>query len=61
VPAIRCGDAWGHDGGTWGYLTAVLASRDGARIAVFAANGSSPTADSGLDRTSDLIYFWQYG
>lgn len=53
-----CGDGWGHTGGTSGYLTAVLASRDGARIAIVAANRSTPLAAGGLSGTGDLIYCW---
>lgn len=38
---VACGYAWGHSGGLPGYLTQVLASKDGSHIVVIAANGES--------------------
>ena len=53
--AVWCGAAWGHNGGTPGYLTVVFASRDGARIAVVATNG----APVGLEGAAEHIYCWR--
>ena len=38
---LRCGRAWGHGGEGIGYVTNVLASADGKKIVVLAANAWS--------------------
>ena len=51
-----CGFAWGHDGNMPGYLTLVLASKDGSRLVVMAANGDGRRVGSALDASARNAY-----
>ena len=60
----RCGRAWGHTGGTAGFLTKVLASADGRRVAVFATNGlvdEGPVTQPLLDAAAETAFCSRIG
>jgi D-alanyl-D-alanine carboxypeptidase len=51
-----CGHAWGHSGGIPGYVTQVLASKDGSHVVVVAANGDSGSVGRAVEGTASTIY-----
>jgi D-alanyl-D-alanine carboxypeptidase len=51
-----CGRAWGHGGGTPGYLTIVKASGDGARVVVAATNGTSNPTGNALNDAANAEF-----
>jgi D-alanyl-D-alanine carboxypeptidase len=53
---LPCGYAWGHGGGMAGYLTLVLASKDGSHVVVMAANGDGRRVGSALDASARNAY-----
>jgi D-alanyl-D-alanine carboxypeptidase len=53
---VTCGYAWGHDGGIHGFLTQVLAGRDGSRVVVMAANGDSDAVGRALSASAQTAY-----
>ena len=53
---LVCGYAWGHDGAMPGYLTQVLASKDGSHVVVMAANGDSRRVGSALAASATNAY-----
>jgi D-alanyl-D-alanine carboxypeptidase len=53
---VYCGFAWGHDGGTPGYLTQVLATKDGSKVVVMAVNAGNPEVGGALRGTAELAY-----
>lgn len=53
---VACGSGWGHDGGFPGYLTQVLASKDGSHIVVVAVTGDSPRLGRALAATAATLY-----
>jgi D-alanyl-D-alanine carboxypeptidase len=55
----RCGRTWGHSGGAAGFLTKVVASADGRRVAVFATNGlvdEGPITQPLLDSAAETAF-----
>jgi hypothetical protein len=52
----RCRRAWGHDGGTPGYLTSVLASDHGGRVVVVATNGASDSTGRALSQVASDLF-----
>jgi D-alanyl-D-alanine carboxypeptidase len=53
---LACGYAWGHDGAMPGYLTRVLASKDGSHVVVMAANGDSMRVGGALVASATNAY-----
>jgi CubicO group peptidase (beta-lactamase class C family) len=53
---LACGYAWGHDGAMPGYLTRVLASKDGSHVVVMAANGDSMRVGGALAASATNAY-----
>jgi D-alanyl-D-alanine carboxypeptidase len=53
---LTCGSAWGHDGAFPGYLTQLLASKDGSHIVVMAANGDSSAVYRALFASAQNAY-----
>jgi D-alanyl-D-alanine carboxypeptidase len=51
-----CGRAWGHGGGTPGYLTIVETSGDGGKVVVAATNGNSNPTFGALADTAKAAY-----
>jgi hypothetical protein len=53
---LACGFAWGHGGVAAGYMTSVIASRDGTHVMVIAANGHNQQVEGAIFATrSDLL------
>jgi D-alanyl-D-alanine carboxypeptidase len=60
----RCGAVWGHTGGTAGFLTKVLVSSTGRRVAVFATNGlvdEGPVTQPLLDAAAETAFCSRIG
>lgn len=53
VAAGRADIAWGHTGGTPGYVTFAAGSRDGRQLVVLAVNGVGPGAIRAMGRYLD--------
>lgn len=51
-----CGLAWGHGGVAAGYMTSVMASRDGTHVVVIAANGHNPQIEDAVFTAAEKLY-----
>ncbi len=51
-----CGFAWGHGGVFSGYMTSVMASRDGSHVVVIAANGHNQQVEDAVFASAEKLY-----
>jgi hypothetical protein len=52
---LACGFAWGHGGVAAGYMTSVIASRDGTHVMVIAANGHNQQVEGAIFATAERL------
>jgi hypothetical protein len=52
---LACRFAWGHGGVAAGYMTSVIASRDGTHVMVIAANGHNQQVEGAIFATAERL------